>query len=50
MNGTISAVGDMDEAQELEGFLRDIATRSNVHVIGLFDCCRREKGKGGMYT
>ena len=26
MNGTISAVGDMDEAQELEGFLRDIAT------------------------
>ena len=50
MNGCISAVGEMDEAQELEGFLRDIATNKNVHVIGLFDCCRREKGKGGMYT
>ena len=50
MNGLISAVGEMDEAQDLEGFLRDIAINKNVHVIGLFDCCRREKGKGGMYT
>ena len=49
-NNQISAVGEFDEGQELEGFLRDLAIKENVHVIGLFDCCRRERGRGGMYT
>lgn len=49
-NNQISAVGECDEAQELEGFLFDLATKENIHVIGLFDCCRRERGRGGMYT
>ena len=49
-NNQISAVGEYDEAQELEGFLFDLATKENIHVIGLFDCCRRARGRGGMYT
>ena len=50
MNGLISAVGEMDESQKIEDFLRDLSINKNIYTIGLFDCCRRERGRGGMYT
>ena len=50
MNGLISAVGEMDESQKLEDFLRDLSINKNIYTVGLFDCCRRERGQGGMYT
>ena len=50
MNGQIRAVGSMDEGIELESFLRDCSSIENIYCIGLFDCCRRERGRGGIYT
>ena len=43
MNGLINAVGEMDESQKLEDFLRDLSINKNIYTVGLFDCCRRER-------
>lgn len=48
VNGMIRALGS-DERMRIESFLRRIAQLSKkVFVIGLFDCCRRDRGSGGM--
>ena len=50
INDCISYVGKDGEGQSLEGFLRDCAIFENVFVIGLFDCCRRDRGQEGIQT
>ena len=48
----ISGIGDCGEGGNLdfENFLRDCACEPNVYVIALFDCCRRDKGRAGLFT
>ena len=48
ISGCTSGFGDMGEVDSFEGFLRDCSFLPNVDVIGLLDCCRRDRGRGGM--
>ena len=49
-NDLIKAYGISGEDIKVEGFLRDCATHENVYAIGIFDCCRRNKGGGRIVT
>lgn len=43
-SGCIHAVGELSENVALEGFLRNLEKLPDVDALGLFDCCRRDKG------
>ena len=51
-NQLVSAIGAMGESNDhdFENFLRDCASQSNTYCIGLFDCCRSDRGRGGLFT
>ena len=44
-SGCIHAVSELSENLALEGFLRNFENSPNVDALGLFDCCRRDKGQ-----
>ena len=51
-NMLTSAIGEMGQSNDhdFEGFLRDCARQSNIYCIGMFDCCRSDRGRGGIFT
>lgn len=52
LNGCINYVGEdgEDQSNQVETYLRACATFPNVYSVGLWDCCRRVTGRGGLYT
>ena len=49
-NGILESINSWGDEIEFEAFLRDVALLRNVFVIGIFDSCRRDRGRGGIYT
>ena len=52
MNGITSTEGDEGgKTHDIEEFLRQCsAIGPNVYSMGFLDCCRRDRGRGGMFT
>lgn len=46
--GCLQAINEVGDNINLEGFLAKIAQTNNVYTVGLFDCCRRLKGRSSL--